>query len=113
MDLLVLQVGVGGEEVLVGEADEADVVEDGNTPVVGAQELRVLEAGCDAAAAGRGVLAAVALPDGMHRVRRRAGCEVGEEGRGRRYVAGQSRGSPSQVGTVSAVARVVAGGVAA
>lgn len=85
-----LVVGIGGreEQVSVGEAEEAGVVEDGGAPVVGAQVLRVLEGGGDAGLAGGGVLVAAAYPDGVRPVRLGAVFGGGEEARGRGDVGG-------------------------
>jgi len=77
---LVVGVGGGGEEVLVGEAEEARVVEDGHALVAaGAHLVSLLEARRDAVAARGGALVAAALPEGVHRARCRPGDGRGEE----------------------------------
>lgn len=112
-NLLPVQVGRGGKEVSAGEAEEAVVVEDGGAFVVRAQCLRVGEAGRDAVVASGGVLVAPALSDGVDHVRCRADRGGREASRGGRGVARQGRGGTAEVGPVSAVSSVVAGGVAA
>lgn len=78
-----------------------------------AQCLRVGEAGRDAVVASGGVLVAPALSDGVDHVRCRADRGGREASRGGRGVARQGRGGTAEVGPVSAVSSVVAGGVAA
>lgn len=113
LHLLVLRVRGGDEQVSIGEADEAGVVEDGDAFVIGAELLRVGESGGDAGVASGGVLVAAAYPDGVDLVRRRAGPGDGEESGGRGDVGRQGRGDQAEIGLVGAVRRVVSRRVAA
>lgn len=60
LHLLIIRVCGGDEQVSIGEAEEAGVVEDGDAPVIGAQLLRVDESAGDAGVANGGVLVAAA-----------------------------------------------------
>lgn len=105
---LVVAVG-GGEEVLVGEAERAGVVEDGGVLVVGAELLRVLERGGDAAGAGGGVGGvAAAERERVDDVRDGAEGGGGEERPGRGGVLGEGGGEAPDVALVGAVRGVVA-----
>ncbi len=97
----------GGEEVAVGEAEVAEVVDDEHVLVVGAQLLAPLEGVVDAGLAGGGVGdVAAAERERVDDVRDGAEAAGREEGGG--GVLGEGGGELAEVGLVRAVRREVA-----
>lgn len=98
----------GGEEVLVGEAEVAGVVDNGGVLVEGAELLRVLEGGGDAGLAGGGVAVAAAEREGVGDVRYGADASGGEKRPGGGGVLGEGGGELPDVGLIGVVRRIVA-----
>ena len=109
--------GVGGdevviveEEVAVGVAELAEVVEDEHVLDERAPPRRVAEGGRDAALAGGGVGVAAAQREAVHLVGDVADGARGVHGRRRGGVLGEGGGEEVEVDLVRAVLRVVAAG---
>ena len=104
-------VGGGGEKILVGELEHAEIVVHGGFLIVRAELLGVLKGGCHAALAGGGVGVTAAERKGVNDVRNIAHSGCGEEvGVGHGFLGEGGREEPevSLVGAIWCVAAVVA-----